>query len=77
MHKEQSVKYKSVTCFKGLAATQVDKKCCFRGFSIISVSEAQLRNILTVSFYFLCSHALTYGALLTLEGLSPPGSTNS
>lgn len=74
MHKEQSVEQKSVICFKGLVATQVDKKCVF---SIISTSEAQLREVLTVSFYFLYSDALIYRALLTLQRLSLPGLASS
>ena len=77
LRKKQTVEYKSVICFKGLLVTQVDEKCGFSAFSIISSSEAQLRNVLTISFYFLYSDALTFGALLTLEGPSHPGLANS
>ena len=49
MDKGQLVEYKPVICFKEMGTTQVDEKCDFSSFSIISVSEAQLRTELTIS----------------------------
>lgn len=49
MDKRQLVEYKSVICFKGTGTTQVDEKCDFSSFSIISISEAPLRIVLTIS----------------------------